>query len=115
MNLALKLKIFLFYRYVGQDEFGNKYYEKRKADGKKLERMVKYKGLPEASKIPAKYHGWIHYNSDEFPINNKHKFSWQKKHLPNLSGTRYAYIPKSISENFEKNKKDSEYKPWSPS
>jgi len=24
MNLALKLKIFFFYRYVGQDEFGNK-------------------------------------------------------------------------------------------
>ena len=27
MNLALKLKIFFFYSYVGQDEFGNKYYE----------------------------------------------------------------------------------------
>ena len=45
MNLALKLKIFLFYRYVGQDEFGNKYYETKKADSKKLKRMVKYKGL----------------------------------------------------------------------
>ena len=30
MNLALKLKIFFFYRYVGQDEFGNKYYEQKK-------------------------------------------------------------------------------------
>ena len=29
MNLALKLKIFFFYRYVGQDEFGNKYYEQK--------------------------------------------------------------------------------------
>ena len=78
MNLALKLKIFLFYRYVGQDEFGNKYYETKKADSKKLKRMVKYTGLPEASKIPANYHGWLHYNSDEFPTNKKHKFSWQK-------------------------------------
>ena len=115
MNLALKLKIFLFYRYVGKDEFGNKYYETKKADSKKLKRMVKYNGLPEASKIPANYHGWLHYNSDEFPTNKKHKFSWQKKHLPNLSGTRYAYIPKSISENFERNKQNTEYKPWTPS
>ena len=115
MNLALKLKIFLFYRCVGQDEFGNKYYEKKKTDSKKLKRLVKYKGLPEASKIPAKYHGWLHYYSEEFPKNNKEKFSWQKKHLPNLSGTKYAYTPKSISENFERDKKDSEYKPWTPS
>ena len=115
MNLALKLKIFLFYRYVGQDEFGNKYYETKKVDSKKLKRMVKYNGLPEASKIPANYHGWLHYNSDEFPTIKKDKFSWQKKHLPNLSGTRYAYIPKSISENFVRNKQNTEYKPWTPS
>ena len=54
MNLALKLKIFFFYRYVGQDEFGNKYYEQKKSDVQKSKRMVRYNGLPEASKIPGK-------------------------------------------------------------
>ena len=61
MNLALKLKIFFFYRYVGQDEFGNKYYEQKKPDAQKSKRMVRYNGLPEASKIPGKYHGWLHH------------------------------------------------------
>ena len=31
MNLALKLSLFFFYKYKGQDEFGNKYYEQKKA------------------------------------------------------------------------------------
>ena len=42
MNLALKLKIFFFYRYVGQDEFGNKYYEQKKPDSQKSNRLVRF-------------------------------------------------------------------------
>ena len=84
MNLALKLKIFFFYRYVGQDEFGNKYYEQKKSDAQKSKRLVRYNGLPEASKIPGKYHGWLHHYSEKFPSDNEKKHEWQKKHLPNL-------------------------------
>ena len=98
MNLALKLKIFFFYRYVGQDEFGNKYYEQKKSDVQKSKRMVRYNGLPEASKIPGKYHGWLHHYSEKFPSDNEKKHEWQKKHLPNLTGTKYAYSPKNVSE-----------------
>ena len=116
MNLALRLSLFFFYKYKGQDEFGNKYYEQKKAQiNRKNKRLVDYKGISEASKVPAKYHGWLHHYSVDFPKDNKKNFSWQKKHLPNLSGTRYAYIPKSISENFERNKQNREYKPWIPS
>ena len=48
-----------------------------------------------------------------FPDNEK-KYEWQKKHLPNLTGTKYAYSPKNVSENFGRNKENDEYKPWTP-
>ena len=76
--------------------------------------MVRYNGLPEASKIPGKYHGWLHHYSEKFPSDNEKKHEWQKKHLPNLTGTKYAYSPKNVSKNFGRNKENDEYKPWTP-
>ena len=72
MNIALRLNLFFFYKYKGQDEFGNKYYEQKKAQiNRKNKRLVDYKGISEASKVPAKYHGWLHHYSDDFPKDNK--------------------------------------------
>ena len=87
---------------------------KKKSDAQKSKRMVRYNGLPEASKIPGKYHGWLHHYSEKFPSDNEKKHEWQKKHLPNLTGTKYAYSPKNVSENFGRNKENDEYKPWKP-
>ena len=115
MNLALRINLFFFYNYLGHDEFGNKYYEQKKSqNNKKNKRMVDYKGINEASKVPAKYHGWLHHYSDDFPKTNKTRHKWQKKHLPNLSGTKYAYEPKNINQGFENSNKGREYTSWSP-
>jgi NADH:ubiquinone oxidoreductase subunit len=115
MNLALRLNLFFFYNYIGHDEFGNKYYEQKKAQSnKKNKRMVNYKGINEASKVPAKYHGWLHHYSDNFPKTSKSKHKWQKQHLPNLSGTKYAYEPKNINQGIEHSNKSREYTSWSP-
>ena len=115
MNLALRLNLLFFYKYKGQDEFGNKYYEQRKTQiNKKNKRLVNYKGIIEASKVPAKYHGWLHHYSDDFPKDNKKNFSWQKKHLPNLSGTQYAYKPKNINSKTNYANQNEEYKSWTP-
>ena len=115
MNLALRLNLLFFYKYKGQDEFGNKYYEQKKAQiNRKNKRLVDYKGISEASKVPAKYHGWLHHYSDDFPKGNKKKFSWQKKHLPNLSGTQYAYKPKNINSKTTYANQNEEYQSWTP-
>ena len=115
MNLALRINLFFFYNYIGCDEFGNKYYQQKKSQNNiKKKRMVDYKGINEASKVPAKYHGWLHHYSDDFPITNKIKHKWQKQHLPNLSGTKYAYEPKKLNQGFENSNKDREYTSWSP-
>lgn len=78
---------------VGTDEFGNKYYVSRfKKDylGRET-RFVIYKGKLEPSKVPAMWHSWLHHLSDE-AIKDK-PFKWQKPHLPNLTGTKLAYVP----------------------
>lgn len=92
---------------VGNDEFGNDYYLNEKS-GK---RFVIYNGIVEPSKIPAEWHGWMHYNDEMPPVNiNTHRFAWQKIHLPNLTGTKNAYSPK----NSEVKKTNSEYEAWKP-
>ena len=81
---------------VGLDKHGNKYYEARcekTATGQK-KRWVVYKGIVEPSKVPAEWHGWLHYTSNSLPTENTHvKYSWIKEKLPNLTGTKLAYKP----------------------
>ena len=89
---------------VGTDEFGNQYFEKK--NGK---RFVIYNGIAEATKIPFEWHGWMHYSIQEIPTKiEANKFSWQKIHLPNLTGTKNSYSPKISNEK----KPKSHYEVW---
>lgn len=91
---------------MGVDEFGNEYFQDRKN-----KRFVVYKGISEPSKVPAEWHGWLHYATDIAPVKiNTHKLSWQKIHLPNLTGTKYAYSPK----NSETVNTSAHYQSWKP-
>lgn len=106
MNFINKIKIKLFAKTVGFDEFGNQYFENNAG-----KRFVIYKGIVEPSKIPAKWHGWMHYSTDVLPMNiNTHKYFWEKTHLPNLTGTKNAYSPEKSSV---KNT-NSSYEAWKP-
>ena len=88
----------------GKDEFGNKYYEN--SLGK---RWVIYRGSVEATNIPPNWYSWIHFTSSKPPDFYKKKYSWEKEHTPNLSGTKNAYRPKKIIENKTIKKK---YETW---
>ena len=44
----------------------------------------------------------------------KRGISGKKKHLPNLSGTKYAYEPKNMNQGLENSNKGREYTSWSP-
>lgn len=104
MQFIQQLKIKLFSKKVGDDEFGNSYYQNK--SGK---RFVVYKGIAEPSKIPAEWHSWIHYSCDIAPVKIKtNRFSWQKIHLPNLTGTKNAYFPK------KENLSSKKYEAWKP-
>ncbi len=100
-NILNNLKIKISCQKVGDDEFGNQYFI-----NKKNKRFVIYKGIAEPSKIPAEWHGWIHY-SVQNPPSNPRKYYWQKIHLPNLTGTKSAYSPKNSASS-------SQYQAWNP-
>ena len=56
-TIGTKLHTFVFGKFVGKDELGNKYYENRK----KTKRWVIYQSEIDASKIPADWYSWIHF------------------------------------------------------
>jgi NADH:ubiquinone oxidoreductase subunit len=91
MSLLNNFFIKISCRKIGSDEFGNEYFQNKNG-----RRFVAYKGIAEPSKIPAEWHGWIHHSTNLAPIKiSTRKFSWQKIHLPNLTGTKGAYSPKN--------------------
>lgn len=112
-NFFSKIQLFLFFMLIGEDEYGNRYYEHKTAKTSSgfPKRWCIFKGIPEPSKVPPLFHSWLHYSTNDcsmFIVKPK-KFFWQKNHLPNLTGTIYAYTPLKYIKNYK-----SYYQPWSP-
>ena len=106
-------------RLVGTDDYGNRYYEARTnkdSYDERKRRYVVYKGYAEPSKIPPDWHGWMHYTFDEPPTVEPFKIkSWEKSHVPNLTGTIYAWRPKgSIARGGERPSATGDYEAWRP-
>ncbi len=105
--------------FVGEDEFGNRYFEARtnrgSYDGRKR-RYVLYNGYADASKVPPDWHGWLHYTFEEPPTVQPFKVKpWEKPHVPNLTGTPLAYRPKgSILRGGERARATGDYEAWKP-
>jgi len=95
---------------VGQDRQGNVFY-RTKDDSR---RWVIFNGEAEASRIDPDWHGWLHRTWDEPPTDKPlpHK-TWEKPHVPNLTGTMAAYAPPgSIRRGAPAPRAD--YEAWSP-
>ncbi len=112
-------KIYTFFRgfLIGKDQYGNKYYSNKKnPEANFSKRWVIFNGTAEASKIPSHWHAWLHKITDEAPINYKHKYHWQKDHIPNQTGTLRAYYPNShpLNDNESKDQLEKEYVAWKP-
>ena len=103
-TLGTRLQTIFLGKLVGEDEFGNKYYENRK----KNKRWVIYKDEIEATKIPVEWYSWMHSIKNKIEKNHDlKKYEWQKPHQPNLTGTDSAYYP-----NKNKNVNEKKYKSW---
>ena len=89
------LKKLFFGKFVGKDQFGNKYYK-----SKNNERWVIYSNNIEATKITSEWYLWIHHTVDKPPkeVITK-KYLWQKEHLENQSGSKNSYKPIKIKKN----------------
>lgn len=104
---------------VGEDEFGNRYFEsksvKESYDGRKR-RWVVYNGYADASKVPPDWHGWLHYTFDELPSQTplpRKKF--ETEYVPNMSGTPFAYVPPgSLRAEGVRPSATGDYQAWKP-
>ena len=102
-TIGTRLYTIFFGKFVGKDEFGNRYYQSKKG-----KRWVIYYEEIDASKIPVEWYSWIHFTSNKIENNhNLAKYNWQKPHKPNLTGTDSAYYP-----NKNKNAIQKKYKSW---
>jgi NADH:ubiquinone oxidoreductase subunit len=101
--------------FVGEDEYGNKYY---RANVPPLgeRRWVIYSGTVEASMIPTGWHGWMHHTTDVSPADEDYRpADWQMPHRPNLTGTAGAYRPKGSTLNRgRRDKTTGDYEAWTP-
>lgn len=105
-------------RKIGRDSLGNTYFESAARKGyKHTRRWVIYKGAPDASKVPAEWHGWLHHQTDAIPSESAESFRrpWQRTHIPNLTGTNMAYRPPGhILQGGVREKATGDYQPWIP-
>jgi|TARA_B100001093_G_scaffold505648_1_gene563320 NADH:ubiquinone oxidoreductase subunit len=103
-TLGTFLKTIFYGKYVGKDELGNRYYK-----SKKNERWVVYSKNVEATKITSDWYLWMHHTSDKTPVQKDiKKYSWQKSHLENQTGSKNSYKPIKIKKNDIKKK----YETW---
>lgn len=105
-------------RFVGEDSFGNRYYEQKSGTGPvgKPRRFVTYVDLAEASKVPPEWHGWLHYTVDTPPTEENYQAKpWEKPHQMNHTGSSLAYRPEgSILTPSKRAKGTGDYKAWRP-
>lgn len=95
---------------VGEDDQGNSFYTTR--DGAR--RWVIFNGEAEASRVSPDWHGWLHHTWDETPTERPlvHK-TWEKPHVPNMTGTSGAYLPAGSLRRAEPTVRQ-DYEAWSP-
>jgi NADH:ubiquinone oxidoreductase subunit len=94
---------------VGTDEFGTRCHGRER-------RWVLYKGRPDASRVPAEWHAWLHHTTDA-PLSEQAAESrpWQKEHEPNPTGTAAAYRPRGHAyRGGHRAQATGDYEPWKP-
>jgi NADH:ubiquinone oxidoreductase subunit len=125
MTITTKLYTALFGELVGTDNFGNRYFRRKgKTHGDssaydkraKEKRWVMYKGIAEPSKVPAEWHGWLHYTLEAPPsARNIARYKWERQHQPNLTGTPGAYMPPGhLLKGGDRDPATSDYEAWKP-
>ena len=116
-TIGTRLHTWLNGEQVGADDFGHRYFqEKRPPTGRRRKRWVIYRGEDEASAVPPEWHAWLHYMFDDPPEDaGRPKHSWQKFHVPNLTGTPQAYRPPGHTlQGGKRAPATGDYEPWTP-
>ena len=111
-TLATRLMTFFTGRRAGRDEAGNVYYHHRTLSTK---RWVIYRGIVDASKVPAEWHAWLHNMRRNAPRADAaaEDRAWFRPHRANMTGTKMAltrrpHLPEDEAQAV------IEYEAWKP-
>jgi len=107
---------------VGSDHQGNRYYRSRKRipagqpNAGQERRWVIYNGANDASRVPAEWFGWLHYQFDEVPESRlPPPRIWEAEFTPNATGTVAAYRPQgALERGGRRAAATGDYEAWSP-
>ena len=99
-TLGTRFYTWRFGQFVGEDEFGNRYYRYTQAHtidpsiGPER-RWVVYNGEADASRVPPGWRAWLAHNWDVPPSEEAYTpREWERPHVPNMTGTPAAYRPR---------------------
>ena len=112
-TVGTKLHTYFKGKKVGEDYFGNFYYESKD----KKNRWCIYSNESEASKISPEWNSWLRFTSLESPKDKNMTYEWQKVFDGNLTGLESAYKPRiSRTSNSEEDLDNYQfdYKAWKP-
>ena len=112
ITVGTKLYTYLYGKKVGEDYFGNSYYESKD----KTNRWCIYSNESEASKISPEWNSWLRFISVASPKDNNTSHKWQKLFNGNLTGLDSVYKPRTVRTSSKEELKSyqSDYKAWKP-
>ena len=104
---------------VGEDAFGNTYYEARDNSdsyGDHKRRWVIYTGYSDASKVPPEWHGWLHYTFDDVADPSQPSEPLVRKGAPAKS---HRHAQCLAAEGLDRSHRRAphatgDYQPWTP-
>ena len=119
-TLNTRFHIWRHGHFVGEDEFGNRYYRGKgplidHSNGTER-RWVIYNGEVDFSRVPPGWRGWLTYTHDLSPAEEAYTpREWEMGPKPNMTGTREAYRPAgSILGTGHRPKATGDYEAWKP-
>ena len=113
ITVGTKLYTYFNGKKVGEDYFGNFYYESKD----KKNRWCIYSSESDASKISPEWNSWLRFISVASPKDNNTSHEWQKLFNGNLTGLDSAYKPRILRTSGSEEDLDSyqsDYKAWKP-
>ena len=117
MNIGTLIFTWLNGEYVGNDEFGTRYYRSKKRKRmRRPRRWCLYKGDKDATKVPPEWHAWLHHTVSE-PLTQimAEPAAWLKPHQANQTGTAKSYRPAGKADKGGARAAATEdYEAWTP-
>eukprot|EP00045_Choanoeca_perplexa_P021498 m.6416 g.6416 ORF g.6416 m.6416 type:complete len:129 (-) comp8471_c0_seq1:78-464(-) len=78
---------------MGQDKFGNKYYEDMDQMFSQHRRVDYVRDDFNASQVPPEWHRWLQYMTDDVPNPEEPRKKWEQEHTENLTDSPNRYTP----------------------